>query len=197
LAPLIEFMAGNPTIYRLDLSENPLFEDKDNHREVVQLFACGGPLTHCYLSNVGFNDMAAQELKQAIAKSSVLEHFDLRFNQLSANGVAAVIKALIPGAELDQKVITSIRAVRLFNNAYDDGADDEIIRGAVREGIENIEEFTKNDPELGATVAGTWGIEVRQVSFGAIFQIGRYPEDPHEVNGYAMLHDLTARQMRL
>ena len=197
LVPLIEFMAGNPTIYRLDLSENPLFEDKDNHKEVVQLFACGGPLTHCYLSNVGFNDMAAQELKQAIAKSSVLEHLDLRFNHLSANGVAAVIKALIPGAELDQKVITSIRAVRLFNNAYDDGADDEIIRGAVRQGIENIEEFTKNDPELGAVVTGNWGIELRAVSFGAIFQIGRYPEDPHEVNGYAMLHDLIARQMGL
>ena len=197
LAPLIEFMAANPTIYRLDLSENPLFEDKDNHKEVVQLFACGGPLTHCYLSNVGFNDMAAQELKQAIAKSSVVEHFDLRFNQLSANGVAAVIKALIPGVEPDQKVITSIREVRLFNNAYDDGADDEIIRGAVRQGIENIEEFTKNDPELGATVAGTWGIEVRQVSFNDIFQIGRYPQDPAEIATNAMRNDFSAEQTKL
>ena len=197
LAPLIECMAANPTIYRLDLSENPLFEDKDNHKEVIQLFACGGPLTHCYLSNVGFNDMAAQELKQAIAKSSVLEHLDLRFNQLSANGVVAVIKALIPGAEPDQKVITSIRDVRLFNNAYDDGADDEIIEGAVRQGIENIEKFTKNDPELGAVVTGLFSIKLRVVSFNNIFQIGRYPEDPHEVNGYAILHDLIARQMRL
>lgn len=197
LVPLIEFMAANPTIYRLDLSENPLFEDKDNHKEVVQLFACGGPLTHCYLSNVGFNDMAAQELKQAIAKSSVVEHLDLRFNHLSANGVAAVIKALIPGAEPDQKVITSIREVRLFNNAYDDGADDEIIRGAVRQGIKNIKEFTKNDPELGAVVTGGWAIELRAVSFNYIFQIGRYPEDPDEFNTGAVLSDLSARQMKL
>ena len=197
LVPLIEFMADNPTIYRLDLSENPLFEDKDNHKEVVQLFACGGPLTHCYLSNVGFNDMAAQELKQAIAKSSVVEHLDLRFNHLSANGVAAVIKALIPGAEPDQKVITSIREVRLFNNAYDDGADDEIIRGAVRQGIKNIKEFTKNDPELGAVVTGGWAIELRAVSFNYIFQIGRYPEDPDEFNTGAVLSDLSARQMKL
>jgi hypothetical protein len=197
LVPLIEFMAANPTIYRLDLSENPLFEDKDNHKEVVQLFACGGPLTHCYLSNVGFNDMAAQELKQAIAKSSVVEHLDLRFNHLSANGVAAVIKALIPGAEPDQKVITSIREVRLFNNAYDDGADDEIIRGAVRQGIKNIKEFTKNDPELGAVVTGGWAIELRAVCFNYIFQIGRYPEDPDEFNTGAVLNDLSARQMKL
>ena len=141
--------------------------------------------------------MAAQELKQAIAKSSVVEHLDLRFNQLSANGVAAVVKALIPGAELDQKVITSIRDVRLFNNAYDDGADDEIIRGAVRQGLENIEEFTKNDPELGATVAGTWGIEVRQVSFGDIFQIGRYPQDPAAIDTNAMRNDFSAEQTKL
>ena len=197
LVPLIEFMAANPTIYRLDLSENPLFEDNDNHKEVVQLFACGGPLTHCYLSNVGFNDMAAQELKQAIAKPSVVEHLDLRFNHLSANGVAAVIKALIPGAEPDQKVITSIREVRLFNNAYDDGADDEIIRGAVRQGIKNIKEFTKNDPELGAVVTGGWAIELRAVSFNYIFQIGRYPEDPDEFNTGAVLNDLSARQIKL
>ncbi len=197
LAPLIECMAANPTIYRLDLSENPLFEDKDNHKEVIQLFACGGPLTHCYLSNVGFNDTAAQELKQAIAQSSVLEHLDLRFNHLSANGVAAVIKAFIPGAEPDQKVIASIREVRLFNNSYDDVADDEIIRGAVRQGIENIEEFTKNDPELGAVVTGNWGIELRAVSFGAIFQIGRYPQDPAEIDVSAMNNDFSAEQTKL
>ena len=197
LAPLIECMAANPTIYRLDLSENPLFEDKDNHKEVIQLFACGGPLTHCYLSNVGFNDMAAQELKQAIAKSSVLEYLDLRFNHLSANGVAAVIKALIPGAEPDQKVITSIREVRLFNNAYDDVADYEIIRGAVRQGIENIEEFTKNDPELGAVVTGNWGIELRAVSFNDIFQIGRYPQDPAAIDTRAIRNDFLAEQTKL
>ncbi len=196
LSPLIEFMAANPTIYRLDLSENPLFEDKDNHKEVVQLFACGGPLTHCYLSNVGFNDIAAQELKQAIVKSSILEHLDLRFNQLTANGVVAVIKALIPGAEPDQKVIASIREVRLFNNKYDDN-NSEIILNAVRQGTENIKEFTKNDPELGAVMTGLWAIEIRKVSFEFIFQIGSYPEDPDEFHTEAMLNDLSARQMKL
>jgi hypothetical protein len=197
LFPLIEFMAANPTIYRLDLSENPLFEDKDNHKEVVQLFACGGPLTHCYLSNVGFNDMAAQELKQAIAKSSVLEHLDLRFNHLSANGVAAVIKALIPGAEPDQKVITSIRDVRLFNNDYDDETAGEIIQDVARQAVEDIEKYTKNDPELGATVTGAWGIEVRKVSFNFIFEIGRYPQDPEPINTNVIRNDFRAEQMRL
>jgi len=194
---LIEFMAGNPTIYRLDLSENPLFEDKDNHKEVVQLFACGGPLTHCYLSNVGFNDVAAQELKQAIAKSSILEHFDLRFNQLTADGVVAVIKALIPGAEPDQKVITSIRQVRLFNNAYDDEADDEIIRDAKSQAVEDIEKFTENDPELGAVVTGAWGIKTRKVSFISVFEIGRYQQDPEAINTGAMMYDSRAEQMML
>lgn len=197
LTPLIEFMAATPTIYRLDLSENPLFEDKDNHKEVVQLFACGGPLTHCYLSNVGFNDMAAQELKQAIAKSSVLEHLDLRFNQLSASGVVAVIKALIPGAEPDQKVIKSIRQVRLFNNAYDDEADDEIIRDAKSQAVEDIEKFTENDPELGAAVTGAWEIKIRQISFFLIFEIGRYQQDPEAIDTGAVMYDSRAEQTKL
>lgn len=158
-----------------------------------------GPLTHCYLSNVGFNDMAAQELKQAIAKSSVLEHLDLRFNQLSASGVAAVIKALIPGAEPDQKVITSIRQVRLFNNAYDDEADDEIIRDAKSQAVEDIEKFTENDPELGAVVTGggAWEIKIRKISFITIFEIGRYPQDPEAIDAGAVMYDWRAEQTKL
>ena len=183
--------------YRLDLSENPLFEDKDNHKEVVQLFACGGPLTHCYLSNVGFNDSAAQELKQAIAKSSILEHLDLRFNQLTSNGVVAVIRAMIPGAEPGQKVITSIREVRLFNNDYNDETAGKIIQDVARQAVEDIEKFTENDPELGATVTGAWGIEVRKVSFNFIFEIGRYPQDPEAINTNAISNDSRAEQMRL
>jgi hypothetical protein len=121
----------------------------------------------------------------------------LRFNQLTADGVVAVIKALIPGAEPDQKVITSIRQVRLFNNAYDDEADDEIIRDAKSQAVEDIEKFTENDPELGAVVTGAWGIKTRKVSFISVFEIGRYQQDPEAINTGAMMYDSRAEQMML
>lgn len=170
LTPLLEYIETNPNVYRLDLSKNPLFDRNECCAEVLQLFGCDGPLTHFYLSHTGFNDLTAAGLKEAIATGSLLEHLDLRNNELTENGVIAVMRAIVPGGEPDQKVIKSIRTVRLFNNQY---ADSDRLYRERHQVIHDIERFTESDPELGVERLGIFGIPIRKFSYSDVFEIGR------------------------
>lgn len=170
LAPLLEYIETHANIYRLDLSKNLLFDGDESCIEVLQLFKCDGPLTHFYLSHTGFNDLTAAGMKEAIAAGSLLEHLDLRNNELTENGVIAVMRALVPGGEPGEKVIKSIRAVRLFDNQYDDSARLDQER---RQVCDDFEHFTENDPELGGVTLGNFGISIRNFDVFSVFEIGR------------------------
>lgn len=179
LSALVDYMSVNPRIHRLDLSRNSLCTGNQVSNQVLQLFDCTGPLTHLYLSGCGFNDATAAKLKDVISKANQLSHLDLRFNRLSTNGVIEVIKAIIPSREDDREVLTSIRAVRLFDNAYssEDCDSGTPLLHSVREIIKDFEDATVVDPELGKLVEDRLGIPTRQLDFYNVFEIGEYSKE--------------------
>lgn len=125
LAKLVDFMKVKQTIYRLDLSNNPVVRRGEASDQVAELFAEPGPLTHLYLKNTGFNDETAQivsaSLLGAVMRDAVsLQHLDFRSNPISADGVADIIRGtfdpmLNEGADWIEsvpKVAYSLKLVR-------------------------------------------------------------------------------------
>ena len=177
---LLEYMEMNSNIYRLDLSENPLFEEQKCCSELLKLFGNAGPLTHFYLSNTGFNDLTAAGLQKAIAAGSVLVELDLSDNQLTEEGAIAVMKAIVPGRESEQRVITSIRSVKLFNNNL---IFSERLEQEMYQVVSDIEFLTEDDPELGIDKGHHSGWPIRKFNYSNVFIIKNYSKPIDHVEG--------------
>lgn len=122
IVKLRDFMMMRPTIYRLDLSDNPLVNADGENTVLVQLLEEPGPLTHLYLSNTGFGDASAAAIKNVLPRAMLLQHLDLRDNRISESGIIDVIRAtfhpsaLQAGKQFEFPVASSLRAVRLTLN---------------------------------------------------------------------------------
>lgn len=136
LAQLIGFMKVTPTIYRLDISNNPVVSAAKASVPMTELFAEPGPLTHLYLANTGFNDATAQSVNNALVDAVqqdivLLQHLDFRNNPLSGAGVANIIRGTFDpnflgtfySDESPPKMAYSLRSVR-FNSLVNEYGND-------------------------------------------------------------------------
>ncbi len=145
LKVLLDYMSTNPRIYRLDLSGNSLCRGSDFSPEMLQLFEFAGPLTHLSLSGTGLNDATAAGLNKAIAGAPLLARLDLSDNSLTEEGAIAVMTAIAPGSETGQPAITTIRQVRLADNAYEQSPR---LQNACRQASLHLYIAGKTDPEI-------------------------------------------------
>jgi hypothetical protein len=124
LVKLRNFMVVQPTIHRLDLSDNPVVNTGGENAALVQLLGEPGPLTHLYLSNTGFGDATAEIIKNVLPRAELLTHLDLRDNPISESGIINIIRGTFhpsalqtAGNRFEFPVAFSLQSVRLTLNA--------------------------------------------------------------------------------
>jgi hypothetical protein len=122
---LVRLMEEHPVIYSLDLGNNPICTRKDSNRELMQLFDALGPVSRLFLDNTGFNDDNAYFIDLALQSNCCLRHLSLQSNQLTNQGVIAMIETAIPSDFADRAMTDStLNTLALQHN--DHGSSDAI-----------------------------------------------------------------------
>ncbi len=122
---LVRLMEEHPVIYSLDLGNNPICTRKDSNLRLMRLFSQLGPVSQLFLDNTGFNDDTAFFIDLALQSNCCLRHLSLQSNQLTPEGVIAIIEAVIPSNFADRAMTDSaLTTVELQHN--DHGSSDAI-----------------------------------------------------------------------
>ena len=122
---LVRLMEEHPVIYSLDLGNNPICTRKDSNLGLMRLFSELGPVSRLFLDNTGFNDDTAYFIDLALESNFCLRHLSLQSNQLTHEGVIAIIEAVIPSDFADRAMTDStLNTLALQHN--DHGSSDGI-----------------------------------------------------------------------
>jgi hypothetical protein len=142
---LVRLMEEHPVIYSLDLGNNPVCDDQKANSSLMQLqkanssmmqlFDALGPVSRLFLNNTGFNDQNGFFIESSLASNCCLRHLSLQSNQLTHEGVIAIIEAVIPSDFADRAMTDSaLTTVELQGNYH--GSSDAIadaLRFALRD----------------------------------------------------------------